>query len=396
MSAAPDATPAEGRLEAELSALGRSVGEALTRFESQLDALAGDQAERMDELETRVVGHVAALDRTEVASALTVFRELSRELGEAVSRLGAAPDPESQPANALIGDLGERLDALARTHSDKLDALELRLATQGASFDRTAVATALGALRAMGQTMQATTERFEAAVAAVEAHASAPLASPDLGTLAGEIAEIGGRLDAFASVQAEEVRRIVAKSGADGAAVDELRHDLRDLGARLAQSLADLTARLEQQSTSGAPASDGPALRDEFDRLGGRLADTLFDLERRMAAHVTARPAAAAVAPSESRSPGAVAKVVVSLADSLDFRFSQIELSLAELSLKAPGAAGRQENAATAAEMTSILTQVRAASDALKAGLSEFIGVSAALAEDVSVTKRAINGKSAA
>jgi hypothetical protein len=234
----------------------------------------------------------------------------------------------------------------------------------------------------------------------VEAKAREWLPASDLAPLAGEIAEIGGRLDAFAASQTEAVAALAARLDGEGArhtvamreteaeAVDTLRGELRAVGDQVSQTLAAFAARLDLAPAPSAAASESPALRDEFDRLGGRLAETLADLERRLTTAGVARPAAELGAPSTTKSPGALAKIVVSLADSLDFRFSQIEHSLAELSATWQVGDPRRENATALAEITAVLTQVNSASEVLKTGLSDFIGVSAALMEDVDARHR--------
>jgi hypothetical protein len=405
---APAASSAAADLQADLNALGQSFAGALARFDERLDGFAADQADQLVALETRMAGRALALDRTEVASALTVFRDLSRELSDAVGRFGAATGlVEGQAAGkgpqetaAQFGDIAGRLDALASAQGDRLDSLELRLAARDASIDRTAVAGALTAFRALGQSLQEATSRFETATAAVEAKARELLPAPDLAPLAGEIAEIGGRLDAFAASQAEAVAALAARLDGEGGrhyvavreseaeAVDALRGELRAVGDQVAQTLGAFAARLDLPPAPRAAESEPPALRDEFDRLGGRLAETLADLERRLTMAGVGRPAAELAAPSATKSPGALAKIVVSLADSLDFRFSQIEQSLAELSTKWQVGDPRRETATTLAEITAVLTQVNSASEVLKTGLSDFIGVSAALMEDVDARHR--------
>ena len=432
-----------GELRAELRAIGDVVSGAAARIDDRLAALSADHNERLVGFETRLAGRQVGLDRTAVASALTVFRALSREFADGVARFDAAtglvqshvasaPDDLRALAGAVAGQ-GERLDGFAEAQNARLDGLELRLAARSLAVDRTAVASALTAFRAMGSTLQDTVARFEAATETLEARALAPSAAEaldlpgDMRALAGELAEIGGRLDAFASVQTEAVGRLAqrlspddARSGEtlaaeslaaavarlDAAAValdagaqrfattpsadlDALRGELRGVIELVTASLSGFAGQIARATPPGDAEAGDPEWREAVDALGGRLAETLADLERRLTATAASARRSPEFNPSvEPKSSGALAKIVMSLADSLDYRFAEIERNLGDLFAKLQAADARRENPAVGPGTTALVKQLNSASEILKTGLSDFVGISAALVEDIDARNR--------
>ena len=96
------------------------------------------------------------------------------------------------------------------------------------------------------------------------------------------------------------------------------------------------------------------------------------------------KDAAAKPRAGEPKSSGAVAKLVVSMADALDFRFSHIETALADLAERLGGPQPAREDDTLNLSVSSLAQELHSASQALKSGLSDFVGVSAALAAPIS------------
>jgi hypothetical protein len=151
---------------------------------------------------------------------------------------------------------------------------------------------------------------------------------------------------------------------------------LEGIASRL-DPLAELPALTRDLRAILAQAPAGDDWRSALDALGARLALTLDAVERRLQAQFTTTAAPPVAAPAAS---GAVASLVVSMADALDARFSQIEAGLIDLEARLIGG----DNARLDADVAALATQLKSASSALKTNLSDFVGVSAALVEEIS------------
>ena len=86
---ASDARSQDKDADADRAALGAFVAEAMQQFDARLQAFGAESGERLGALERRLAGDVVAFDRSSIASSLTVFRSLSRDFSEAMSRLDA-------------------------------------------------------------------------------------------------------------------------------------------------------------------------------------------------------------------------------------------------------------------------------------------------------------------
>ena len=282
--------------------------------------------------------------------ALREAADRSQALALSVADLGAAERAELGVVSRALADTSERVASVARALEVKRGDLDLPAlaADLTGEIDALARATAtlagdageaLGAMRAMAQAL--------------------------------DIAGIGGKLDGFAQTQDEGLRALVDRLVPPAASA---LAELRDLARHLQVSLA-----LRGEAVVEAVAENSARL----DALA-RLQDERLDgLEKALSAESPETDAKPRALTPGDKPTGAVAKLVVSMADALDFRFSHIETALADLSERLQAPEIRRDDDALDAGVAALATQLRSASDTLKSGLTDFVGVSAALAQEV-------------
>jgi hypothetical protein len=412
---------------AELKAVGATVAALGREIGDRFDTFVSSQNEQAQAFELKHEQRGVTLDRSAVAAALSMFRTMTRNFAQAMDRFEAAAaaaeargGAEASPEFAMlrselaaVGDqvsdalerLDGRLDGFAAAQAERLAALESRIvAAPSAAEDASAVA----ALRTVRQDLEEAIERFDAATGAIERRAetlrapdpSAATESETLWALASAVGQNNSRLDALAREQAERFEGLESRLGGRGTA-SERGHDTPDKPdaglAAMKQDLAAALGRLEQTAaTLSAPTVQSALicdLRSELREVGATVADALAQFSARLdsasapAGDAEAPGARSALAAPKAGATSAVAKVVLSLADSLDVRFSEIESTLGELSGALPSGDGLAKLAEQAAD----------AAAQLKSGLSQFAEASAALAADMSAeaTEAAATAQSA-
>ena len=351
-----------GQAVAGLSELHARLEPALARAPDGFDALRADLAASAQTVASRfdaaaltmtrqIEDRVESLRRGEFAPAALALQASTQDLGKAQAELFAQVDAlkaslagdrsavdtlreDLVQAFATVAGLGERADTLAARVGELAGAERAELA-------------------GLAQALVRIGERVEYAARAFEDRRGS-----DIATLGADLTR---DIDALARATAE---RVLALEGgvetlahAAGATLSQVREATRALRGT---GLDALASRLD-------PLAELPA-------LGARLARTLEAVERRLPAQTGGAHSMG------SESAGALAALVASMADALDARFSDIEAGLADLGARLIGGDHDRLDANVAA----LAAQLNAASRALKTGLADFGGVSAALVDATS------------
>ena len=391
-----------GALKIEFVALGARFDEAFS-----------SQVERWEALASRIVGAARAHDRTAIASALTVFRAMTRNFVEATEKFDAATtriesrastSPEGAARGETLSAIEERIERFAREQAAGFEALSGRLVGKGVAFDRTAVASALTVFRGLARSFAAATDRFDTATALIERRADAPPVDP--ASLEPVAAAFEERLDRFAREQSEAFealsQRIVGQTaGLDRTAVASALTVFRAMTRHFSDAIEAL------KSTPPGPAADDAAVRDALaahaDKVGAALAEVAWRLDAigeraasppagfEAAAHDLGDRVAQAIAELERRltptgsrrNDAALAKVVGALAHSVDARFNEIEGSLQSLVSDISHAGVRQQKPPLSERISDLSKIINESTSTLKLGVHELLGVSAAVIQEI-------------
>ena len=304
------------------------AAECLAQFEDivaeRLRTHGEDYARRLDAVESRVVDRIVAIGRDNEAATLAALTRAARQITEAANWLDSTG---ARHAGTHLGEQAwERLAADVQGIAKIVEALAAPVTQRPAADETHALA------QTQAASLCALEERF-VAPALMEARDLAARIEDAMGrgdlSIVKAVAENTARLDALARLQDER--------------------------------LEGLEAQLKQ----GRPAVEVPKWRSgaPLDDLG-----------------VSLRPAAV-----QAKSAGAVVKLVVSMADALDFRFSHIEAALEHLVTS-----DLRRDDVLDAGFVALASQLQWASQSLKAGLSDFASASAALAEEVARSNDAV------
>ncbi len=353
-------------LRADLAALSETTA---SRFEAAAQSLARRIEERVESGRQGDVAFPALALQAATQETGKTHAELFVQVDALKAALAgdrsafAAMRQDFVQAVATVTLLGERVEALTAS----LGAI--------AGAERAELAAVAQALAKIG-------ERVEFAARAFEDRRGG-----DFATLGADLTR---DIDALARVTAE---RVIALEGgvetlthAAVATLSQMRDTTREatrafsgLGfeaivrrldplAELPGLTRDLRAILAQTSAS----DDG---RSALDALGAGLAPTLEAVGRQL----QAQPKTGGADPASVAS-SAVANLALSMADALEARFSQIEAGLIDLGARLMSG----DHARLDADLAALATQLNAASRALKASLSDFVGVRTALVEEMS------------
>jgi hypothetical protein len=387
-AAAADAAAA--RFDASAQALTRSVEdriETLRRGElSPAIAAAQATAQDLNTAHASLFTHIEAL-KAALVTDRSAFASLRLDVAGAFAKVSAI----GERADASIREAGARAAALASslTHHGAVERAELgavsrTLSETGARLELAARAfedrrgdvdlplLAADLTREIDALARATAERvlaLESGVAALAGEAGAALGAIGATAQALDPAGIARQLDGFAQKQDAALRALENRLADPAASTLSQAHDL-------AQSLQEAMA--QRGAALVEAVAENSARLDALARLHDERLDALETL-------LSAQPRdSRATPPAEDSKPsGAVAKLVVSMADALDLRFSHIETALADVAQRLQEPQVRRDDDALDAGVASLALQLQSASDTLKSGLSDFVGVSAALAEEV-------------
>ena len=317
--------PAARALQASTQEMGKAHAELFGQVDALKASLAGDRSAFAALREDVVQAAANAATVAERADCgMRAAAERAAALSERVSELAGAERAELVAVAQALARIGERVEYAARAFEDRRGG---DLATLGADLTRDIDALA-----------RATAERVLALEGGVETLAHAAGAT---------LSQLREATRAFSGVGLE---RIVSRL----------------------DPLAELPALTRDLHTILTKTPAGEGWRPALDALGTRLAATLEAVERRLQAQFS--PAPVNLAPSGS---GAVANLVVSMAEALDARFAQIEAGLADLGARLLSG----DPAPLALDLAALASELTSASSALKSGLADFVGVSAALVE---------------